>query len=79
MRALLLFLLLLLPLTVAGAERADETFAALLEARIGALADGHGLMVDPADGAEVCLADAVARQVWDEVRQATDGLRGDRP
>lgn len=54
------------------------SFGGLVEARIGGLAGGEELSSRPEVDAEASLADLVARQVWDEVRRATDGLRGER-
>jgi hypothetical protein len=54
------------------------TFGTLVEARIGILARGGELSPSPEKAAEASLADLVARQVWDEVRRATDGLRGEQ-
>lgn len=53
-------------------------FGALVETRIELLARGRELSPAPEEDAEASLADLVARQVWDEVRRATDGLRGER-
>lgn len=55
------------------------SFGALLEARLGLLARGGDLPPSQEQDAEACLADEVARQVWDQVRRATDGLLEDRP
>ena len=54
------------------------SFGTLVEARIGILARGGELSHSPREDAEASLADLVARRVWDEVRRATDGLRGER-
>jgi len=54
------------------------SFGTLVEARIGILARGGELSPGPREDAEALLADLVARQVWAEVRRATDGLRGDQ-
>jgi hypothetical protein len=54
------------------------SFGTLVEARIGILARGGDLLPGPGADAEASLADLVARQVWDEVRRATDGLRGEQ-
>jgi hypothetical protein len=54
------------------------SFGTLVEARIGVLARGGDLSPGPGGDAETSLADLVARQVWDEVRRATDGLRGEQ-
>jgi hypothetical protein len=53
-------------------------FGSLVEARIGILARGGELSPNPDEDAEYSLADLVARQVWDEVRRATGGLRGEQ-
>ena len=54
------------------------SFGTLVEARIGILARGGELSPGAAEDAEASLADLVARQLWDEVRRATDGLRGEQ-
>jgi hypothetical protein len=54
------------------------SFGSLVEARIGTLARGGELAPDHYEDAEASLANLVARQVWDEVRRATDGLRGEQ-
>ncbi len=54
------------------------SFGTLVEARIGILARGGELSPSPGADAEASLADLVARQVWDEVRRATDGLRSEQ-
>lgn len=53
-------------------------FGPRVEARIGILAGGGELAPSPEEDTEASLADLVARQVWDEVRRATDGLRGEQ-
>lgn len=55
------------------------SFGTLVEARIALLARGGELSPGPGEDAEASLADLVARQVWDEVRRATDGLQGEQP
>lgn len=59
-------------------ESYGVSFGPLVKARIGILARGGELSPSPETDAEVSLADLVACQVWDEVRRATDGLRGER-
>lgn len=56
-----------------------DTFGPLVEARLGLLARGAELPPGPGDDAEASLADQVAREVWDEVRRATNGLGGEQP
>lgn len=53
------------------------SFGTLVETRIGILARGGELSPSPDQDAGAALADLVARQVWDEVRRATDGLPPD--
>jgi hypothetical protein len=53
------------------------SFGGLVEARLAVLARGGELSPSPGEDAEQALAEVVARQVWDEVRRATAGLRGE--